>query len=773
MVLRNIKSKSSLWVLIGLVVGIVGIRNPVDVSGAQTQENRFVFTAHGDHGEYDNPETLLNFNAVAQTGAAFSLGLGDMNYADIGDEQRWCQTIQSVLGPSYPFEIVMGNHEDEDKVNGYIGNFVQYCPDRMNSQGIYGAEYYFDYPTASPLMRVIMIGAGNDWDWDADGTLEDDEYFDYDSSTPVRKAHLDWLIDKIDSARSSGVKWVVVGMHKNCLTLGEKSCEIGPELMDLLIAKKVDLILQGHDHNYQRSKQLSLGQGCSTIAIDSSDPDCVVNDGVDGVYAKGAGSIVIVTGHFGGGGFYAVSEDDSEVGYFAKAMGGNGWYDFLQSSESHSGVSRGFVKFEVSESQIIAEHVSTTNPTTAFEDNFSIVDTGITPTAVAVPSDTPTNTPTDEPTSAPTDMPTNTPTDAPTSAPTNMPTDMPTDAPASTPTPTQSAPDTLSPSNTPPLPTDGPTTLTLTTVADAYVHATSPDRNYGKNIALRTDASPDIRSYLRFDTQGMNVVRATLRIYANSASSTGFTVRDVTDNDWLESDLTHNNAPTMGRIVGSSGAFSAGTWTTVDVTSLVTDNGPVNLALTTTGSTAISYSSREGKNPPELVIDFFPAPPTPTLSPTEIPTTLSFTPVADAYVHATRPDRNYGSSVGLRMDASPDVRSYLRFDIQGVSGTVMRATLRVYAISASNTGFNVLRANENDWTESDLAYQNAPAIGLVMESSDAINAGTWTTVDITSLVTGNGQLSLALTTTGSRAIRFSSREGINPPELIIEFYPAP
>ena len=142
-------------------------------------------------------------------------------------------------------------------------------------------------------------------------------------------------------------------------------------------------------------------------------------------------------------------------------------------------------------------------------------------------------------------------------------------------------------------------------VADTYAHATNPDANYGSSIALRTDASPDIRSYLRFDTQAVSgsITGATLRIYANSASSVGYSVRGVADNTWTEVGLTYNNAPPVGSIVNSSGAISANTWTTVDVTSLVSAGGLVSLALTAVNDTAISYSSREGANPPELVIN--------------------------------------------------------------------------------------------------------------------------------------------------------------------------
>lgn len=78
----------------------------------------------------------------------------------------------------------------------------------------------------------------------------------------------------------------------------------------------------------------------------------------------------------------------------------------------------------------------------------------------------------------------------------------------------------------------------------------------------------------------------------------------VSDNTWTESNINYNNAPPIGGAAGSSSGFSGGVWTTVDITSLVTGNGTVNLALTTSSSTAISLASREsGANAPQLIVE--------------------------------------------------------------------------------------------------------------------------------------------------------------------------
>lgn len=144
----------------------------------------------------------------------------------------------------------------------------------------------------------------------------------------------------------------------------------------------------------------------------------------------------------------------------------------------------------------------------------------------------------------------------------------------------------------------------FTAIADAYVAGDATTTNYGTSTTLRADNSPDLNSYLRFDVQGLtgSITSATLRIYANSGSSVGYDVYAVTDNTWTETGITYSNAPAMGSQLGSSGVITAGTWTTVDVTSYITGNGSFNLAFSTTSNTNISFSSREGANAPELVI---------------------------------------------------------------------------------------------------------------------------------------------------------------------------
>lgn len=290
------------------------------------------FTAGGDIGATD--ETTATLEKMAGDKGSFFLALGDLSYGQLTPEGAWCDYIAGHLGATFPVELVVGNHEDDNRVDGYIGDFADCLPDRMGSVGVYGAEYYFD---VGDLARIIMIGAGND----VEGVS-----YDYENGS----ARMAWLEAAISAAEDK--EWVIVGMHKVCITAGVKSCEIGPELMDALIGSEIDLVLMGHEHNYQRSKQLRC------VTVDSFQPGCVVDDDPDGVYRIGAGTVFVISGLMGGGGQYPLDETDAEYPYFAATLGGE---------DPEAG--RGYVKVVLSKAAMRVDFVGTT---TSFSDSFVV-----------------------------------------------------------------------------------------------------------------------------------------------------------------------------------------------------------------------------------------------------------------------------------------------------------------------------------------------------------------------------------------------------------------
>lgn len=147
--------------------------------------------------------------------------------------------------------------------------------------------------------------------------------------------------------------------------------------------------------------------------------------------------------------------------------------------------------------------------------------------------------------------------------------------------------------------------------------------------------------------------------------------------------------------------------------------------------------------------------------------TTALSPVADAYADSIHPDKNYGTFPQMRVDASPVVKSYLRFNVSGLSGTVTKAVLRLYANSRLSVGYNVYSVDNNAWSESTLNFSNAPSMGAQLGSAGAITAGTWTSVDVTQYVKGSGTFSFGLRNPDSTALSLASRESTNKPQLII------
>jgi len=148
--------------------------------------------------------------------------------------------------------------------------------------------------------------------------------------------------------------------------------------------------------------------------------------------------------------------------------------------------------------------------------------------------------------------------------------------------------------------------VTLNPVADTYVDGSSPSSTFGTRIYMRTDNSPELRAYLRFDVQGAGPT-AVLRFFAETGNTIGVNVHTVSDNSWGELSTSFNNAPAVGPVIASTGPITAGTWQQVNVSGV--GNGLVSFALTSTSNTATRFTSKEGANKPQLVT---PAPGSPS-----------------------------------------------------------------------------------------------------------------------------------------------------------------
>jgi len=153
---------------------------------------------------------------------------------------------------------------------------------------------------------------------------------------------------------------------------------------------------------------------------------------------------------------------------------------------------------------------------------------------------------------------------------------------------------------------DPPSVLVFDAVADTYVNPEESSTNYGTAPRLRVDGDPAVTTYLRFEVPELAgpVVKATLRLRAESALGVGYVVSVTEDGlAWSDDDLTFDTAPPLGTQVGIAPASGPDTWVEIDVTAGVMSAGDYTFALAGMSSTNHRISSRESAHGPELIVE--------------------------------------------------------------------------------------------------------------------------------------------------------------------------
>ena len=148
------------------------------------------------------------------------------------------------------------------------------------------------------------------------------------------------------------------------------------------------------------------------------------------------------------------------------------------------------------------------------------------------------------------------------------------------------------------------------------------------------------------------------------------------------------------------------------------------------------------------------------------PPTFTFVATDDATVDSSKPTTNAGTSTRITVDNSPINYSLLKFSLSGIpTCTVTRATLRLTVGTSTDDksvyGGDLYATSSSAWSQSTVTWNTAPTpIGAKVGSvPTAVALGTAYTFDVTPLVTGNGTLSIVLTSVSSDGARYFSREG--------------
>ena len=142
--------------------------------------------------------------------------------------------------------------------------------------------------------------------------------------------------------------------------------------------------------------------------------------------------------------------------------------------------------------------------------------------------------------------------------------------------------------------------------------------------------------------------------------------------------------------------------------------------------------------------------------------------VADSYARFDQPTVNFGTLTTLVGRTSPEIDSYVKFNVSGLSGAPLRAVLRLWVETTGTTTYKVYQVTDTSWTETGLTFNNKPAFGQLAATSGPTTAGTWMDLDVTGAVGGNGLVTLGFTTGSTAGKNFASREdATHAPQLLL------
>ncbi|HJP73059.1 MAG TPA: metallophosphoesterase family protein [Pseudonocardiaceae bacterium] len=260
----------------------------------------FTFTAFGDQGIGYN--AAATGNLISGLAPAFHLHMGDLSYAnsqggggtdDTYDARLWDSFFvqNEPIAARIPWMMAIGNHEMEAwyAPDGYGGVRARFTmPDNAwsASTGIYSWRY----------QNVGLISLdGNDICYNTPANLN-----------YTKGAQLTWLHKTLAAMRADPTIDFIVAYFHQCVysTCHENGAELGAQQQwaPLFDTYHVDLVLNGHNHIYERTDPIKNGKAGKQLP--SGGTVNPVTDGTPYVVAGG-----------GGGGLYAFPASDSYLGH--------------------------------------------------------------------------------------------------------------------------------------------------------------------------------------------------------------------------------------------------------------------------------------------------------------------------------------------------------------------------------------------------------------------------------------------------------------------------
>ncbi len=224
-------------------------------------------------------EAAVSANTMRQAlktapGSEFILHAGDVVQLS-DDELDWRDLFAAAQDSLLANTIapVAGNHD------GKPDEFTQHFTlEAVNGQDTSAGVYYsYDYNRAH--FAMLNTNEGN-------GCVAHD--LNNETCEIVSDEQIEWLRDDVKAARARGAEWIVVTTHKGPYTAGNHpfDTEIMPlreRLVPVIDELDIDLVIQGHDHYWTRTKELFSDPGTpvkARVADPGSDVIEEVNSGI-------------------------------------------------------------------------------------------------------------------------------------------------------------------------------------------------------------------------------------------------------------------------------------------------------------------------------------------------------------------------------------------------------------------------------------------------------------------------------------------------------------
>ncbi|BDH14685.1 purple acid phosphatase family protein [Streptomyces hygroscopicus] len=254
---------------------------------APARAEKFVFTAFGDQGV--SYHALANDQLILGQDPSFHLHAGDICYADTDgdgsehdayDARVWDQFLAQTesVAKSVPWMVTTGNHDMEAwySPNGYGGQNARWTlpgngPDAQNAPGVYSFTY--------GNVAVVALDAN-------DVSYEIPANQGYTGGKQTR-----WLDRRLAELRAAeGIDFLVVFFHHCAFSTTNSHASDGgvrDAWLPLFEKHQVDLVINGHNHVYERTDALKSGRVSKKMPIGESVD--TTREGIVYVTAGGAG----------------------------------------------------------------------------------------------------------------------------------------------------------------------------------------------------------------------------------------------------------------------------------------------------------------------------------------------------------------------------------------------------------------------------------------------------------------------------------------------------